>query len=275
MVLNTYESNSKDNNDSASSNFDENKSSLPDGTPSVSSEKVSSLIDEENKSEDQNIGFSQNSKSNTASNEESNSVTMSSNPAHQVIVQLEDFEEDKNDQSSVEEEKDDKSNVDLDMSETQSNGSGSNPITLLNKQNRKRIAKSYQESMKSYLETKKIQEVPLATVDEYDYVIYQPEMISYEDLERHFKMTKSEYDRITQTCKLLDQLLGQKIEFQIFSYDKDSIFWTVIHDMNKSDLRYFYKGCIDMEKYKEKKVIIPHGPGTRYKSTGQLQQGMF
>ena len=121
----------------------------------------------------------------------------------------------------------------------------------------------------------KIQEVALETIDEYNDVIYQPEMIDYKDLERYFRMSESEYDRITKTCTLLDELLDHKIEFQIAPYEKENIQSTIIYDMNKSDLFYFYKGCIDMEKYKEKKVIIPHGPGTRYKSTGQLQQGMF
>ena len=40
-------------------------------------------------------------------------------------------------------------------------------------------------------------------------------------------------------------------------------------------LEYLYKGCIDMEAYNEKGIIIPHGPGTLYTTTGQLQQGMF
>ena len=258
----TYSLNSKAGGDNDFSNLDENKSSLHNETQSLYSENISSSIDQENKSKVQNlIGSTMNV--NFESYEELKSLTVSSKLGEKLINQIVTSKQNKDNES------------DGDFNETQLNDSDSNPIILLNKQNRDRVISSYQESMKSSLKTKKIQEVPLATIDEYDYVIYQPEMLKFEDLERHFEMPKSEYDRITQTCELLDQLLGQKIEFQIAPYEKESIFSTIIFDMNKSDLRYFYKGCIDMEAYEERKVIIPHGPGTRYKSTGQFQQGMF
>ena len=86
----------------------------------------------------------------------------------------------------------------------------------------KRIAKSYNQSYHDSLGWKEIQQVPL---DFYDEVLtYKPEMLSYDNLNMHFKTSRLEYNRILVTCKLLDELLEQKIEFGIAKYEKDSIF---------------------------------------------------
>ena len=65
-------------------------------------------------------------------------------------------------------------------------------------------------------------------------------------------MSRSEYDRINVTCLLLDELLDQKIEFQITPYERSNIFCELIYDMNNKDQRYLYEGCIDMDVYEEK-----------------------
>ena len=77
------------------------------------------------------------------------------------------------------------------------------------------------------------------------------------------------------TCKLLEELLNQKLEFEIAPYEKEHIVYDLIKEMNNNGLMYLYRGCIDMEAYNESGAIIPHGPGSIFKSTGQLQQGMF
>ena len=100
-------------------------------------------------------------------------------------------------------------------------------------------------------------------------------MFPYQELCKHFEISKPEYDRIRVICQLLDELLDQKIEFQITSYEKDSVKSHLINDSESLDSRYIYKGCIDMEAYEETRNIIPHGPGSLYNSNGQFQQGMF
>ena len=100
-------------------------------------------------------------------------------------------------------------------------------------------------------------------------------MFPYQELIQHFEISKPEYDRIRVTCQLLDELLDQKIEFRITSYEKDSVKSHLIHDSESLDSKYVYKGCIDMEAYEETRNIIPHGPGSLYNSNGQFQQGMF
>ena len=49
----------------------------------------------------------------------------------------------------------------------------------------------------------------------------------------------------------------------------------MVYELQKNGMKYLYQGCIDMETYNETGTIIPHGPGSRYKSTGHFQQGMF
>ena len=58
--------------------------------------------------------------------------------------------------------------------------------------------------------------------------MYQPEMFSFEELKPHFKITKSEYDRIVIICKLLDELLQQKLEFEIAPYEKENTIFELI-----------------------------------------------
>ena len=105
-------------------------------------------------------------------------------------------------------------------------------------------------------------------------IAYSPEMLSFEDLNHHFKIKKYQYDRIVALCELLDENLDQKLEFQIAPYEKKSIACKLIKDLINRRI-YYYKGWIDMEAYKEKKYVIPHGPGTLYNNKGQFQQGYF
>ena len=76
------------------------------------------------------------------------------------------------------------------------------------------------------------------------------------------------------TCKLLDELLPQKMEYQIAPYEKEHIVCKIIPDMVNRRY-YIYKGCIDIETFNETGDVIPHGPGSLFNNRGQFQQGMF
>ena len=147
------------------------------------------------------------------------------------------------------------------------------PLTLLNRENAERIKRTYHYSYENSLAYKEVQQIPLDGYDEN--IKYQPEMLDYDRMSLHFKISRSRYNWIVETCKLLDELLQQKLEFEIAPYEKGNIVCELIRDVNKNNLMYLYKGCIDMEAFNETGAIIPHGPGSLYKSTGQFIQGMF
>ena len=64
------------------------------------------------------------------------------------------------------------------------------------------------------------------------------------------------------------------MEFEIPPYEQENIVCKLIFDLINRRI-YLYKGCIDIETFKETGDIIPHGPGSLYNNRGQFQQGMF
>ena len=73
-------------------------------------------------------------------------------------------------------------------------------------------------------------------------------MFPFNKLNKHFNIKQCEYDRLVMTCKLLDELLPFKMEYQIAPYEKEHIVCKIIPDMVNRRY-YIYKGCIDIETF--------------------------
>ena len=104
---------------------------------------------------------------------------------------------------------------------------------------------------------------------------YTPEIASFEEIKKH--LDRIDEDIYNQTKCIRDELESKyKLELDVHKDDlKNLDYYTGGHYEGTPYEYYVYYGWIDKQEYEQSRLIIFHGPGCLFLSTGELREGIF